>query len=156
MTAVALRVSGDGKAILKHFDQSLFVTGVLTSPNYPNDYPNNVERTDIIEVDEGLVVALKFTAFNVDYWSTRCNDHLTIRDGDGTTLMEKRCGSSPPASTIVSTSNIVDLYFKTDSSGTYSGWSVSWIAVTQGECQDICLSEQGYVVLLQNSFSSAK
>ena len=122
---------------------------MLTSPNYPDNYPNNVERTDIIEVDEGLVVALKFTAFNVESCSTCRCDHLTIQDGDGTTLMEKRCGSSLPANTIISTSNRVELYFKTDSSGTRSGWSVTWIAVTQGECQDVCLSEQGYVVLLQ-------
>ena len=90
-------------------------------------------------MEEGLVLALQFTAFNVedsDTQSTCDYDHLTIRDGDGTTLMEKRCGSSLPANTIVSTSNRVELYFKTDSSGAYSGWSVSWSAVIQGECQN--------------------
>ena len=109
---------------------------MLTSPNYPNDYPNNVERTDIIEVDEGLVVALKFTAFNVESHKTCDYDHLTIRDGDGTTLMKKRCGSSLPATTILSTSNRVELYFMADYYGDMnSGWSVSWSAVQviQGE-----------------------
>ena len=109
---------------------------MLTSPNYPNNYPSSLGRTDIIEVDEGLVVALKFTAFDIESHSTCAYDHLTIRDGDGTTLMKKRCGSSLPANTIVSTSNRVELYFKTDYYSAYSGWSVSWSAVIQGECQN--------------------
>ena len=88
-------------------------------------------------MEEGLVLALQFTAFDVESHKTCDYDHLTIRDGDGTTLMEKRCGSSLPANTIVSTSNRVELYFKTDYYSAYSGWSVSWIAVTQGECQNV-------------------
>ena len=134
----------------------LFHIGNVTSPNYPSNYPNNLDRKDMIQVEEGQILALQFIAFKVESCSTCRCDHLTIRDGDGTTLMEKTCGSSLPANTIVSTSNRVELYFKTDSRWTYSGWSVSWSALTQGECQDICLSEQGYVVLLQNSFSSNK
>ena len=110
---------------------------MLSSPNYPNVYPNNIRRTDTIEVDVDLVVALKFTAFNVQSCFTCRCDYLTIRDGDGTTLMKKRCGSSLPASNIVSTSNRVELYFKTDKAVTRSGWSVSWSAVTQGECQNM-------------------
>ena len=89
-------------------------------------------------MEEGLVVAIEFTAFDVESHSTCDYDHLTIQDGDGTTLMEKRCGSSLPANTIVSTSNRVELHFKTDTGVTYSGWSVTWSAVPviQGECQN--------------------
>ena len=81
-------------------------------------------------------MAFQFSAFNVESSSTCAFDHLTIRDGDGTTLMKKRCGSSLPANTIVSTSNRVELYFKTDTGVTRSGWSVSWSALIQGECQN--------------------
>ena len=96
-----------------------------------------------------MVLSLHFTGFNIqweydyDYTDHPHNvvkfvackyDHLTITDGDGTTLMEKKCGEVLPAD-ITSRSNIVNLLFITDSSYADSGWSVSWTAVTPGECQ---------------------
>ena len=101
------------------------------SPNHPNDYPNNLRRTNTIEVEEGLIVEMQFTAFDVEYDSTCSDDHVTIKNGNGTTLMEKTCGSSLPAA-ITSTSNIVEIYFHTDGWVSYSGWSLTWRAVTPG------------------------
>ena len=129
----------------------LFTTGEVTSPNYPNNYPNDLNKTQTIRVEEGLIISLQFKAFDIlkYYWDSTCSyDHLTITDNDGTTLMEKSCGSSSsnvvvggqsigsslPAD-IRSTSNVVNLLFITDGGGTSSGWSVSWSAVTPGECQ---------------------
>ena len=132
----------------------LLATGVVTSTNYPNNYPNGLEKTETIEVEQGLILSLQFTAFDIDVkWDSTCDyDHLTITDGDGTTLMEKSCGSSSDGDVIVggqsigsslpaaiSTSNVVNLVFSTNDYDYYdggnSGWSVSWSAVTPGECQ---------------------
>ena len=104
----------------------------------------------MIEVEEGLILSLEFSAFNIHSSSSgSCNDHLTITDGDGTTLMEKSCGSnyngyiyiggqsissSLPAA-ITSRSNMIKVVFSTDGSGRESGFSLSWTAVTPGECQ---------------------
>ena len=88
-------------------------------------------------MEEGLVLSLQFTAFDIDppRYDGYCWDHLTITDGDGTTLMEKYCGATLPAD-IRSKSNVVKLVFSTDDwGGGNSGWSVSWNAVTPGECQ---------------------
>ena len=112
----------------------LLATGVISSPNYPNNYPNNLGKTEMIKVEEGLIISLQFTAFDIESCSSCGCDHLTIMDGDGTTLMEKSCGNSLPAD-IRSTSNVVNLVFSTDDSKTMTGWSVSWSAVTPGECQ---------------------
>ena len=132
-TAVAARVSGEDKLVEMFF--LIFHTGVVTSPNNPGNYPNNLDKTETIQVEEGLIISLQFTAFDIDDSSSTCrNDHLTITDGDGTTLMEKSCGNSLPAA-IRSRSNVVNLVFSTDGGVTYSGWSVSWSAVTPGECQ---------------------
>ena len=116
---------------------------MVTSPNHPGNYPNNLEKTETIQVEQGLTITLEFTSFNIEYDSTCRYDHLTITDGDGTTLMEKSCGSTsggdvviggesigsslPPA--ITSRSNTINLLFTTDGSSTRSGWSVSWRAV---------------------------
>ena len=130
---------------------------MITSPNYPGYYPNDLKKTETIQVEQGLVISLKFDAFNIqtgfqydydtnetDYDSPTCNwDHLTITDGDGTTLMEKSCGGSSFAviviggqsigsslpTAITSRSNTIKLVFTTDGSYSMSGWRVSWRAV---------------------------
>jgi len=136
---VAARVSA-GKEIVKMclsliIDIFLFSTGVVTSENYPNNYPNNLLRTEVIEVEQGLILFLEFSAFDIHSFSSfSCDDHLIIKDGDGTTLMEKSCGSSLPA-VITSRSNMIKVVFSTDGSSTRSGFSLSWTAVTLGECQ---------------------
>ena len=118
-------------------------TGVVTSTNHPSNYPNNLEKTETIQVEQGLIISLEFTAFNIGYHSTCFSDALTITDGDGTTLMESSCGPStlgdiviggentgsslPPV--IRSRTNTINLVFITDIHNTYSGWNVSWRAV---------------------------
>ena len=109
--------------------------------------------TETIKVKQGLILSLQFTAFDIEpAFQSPCNDHLTITDGDGTTLMEKSCGSTllPPygvlvgnnvigtslPANIISKSNVVKLLFITDQVDKgRSGWSVSWSAVTPGERQ---------------------
>merc|ERR1711962_1836641 len=104
------------------------VCGEVTSPNFPDKYPNNLEnKTNTIEVEKGSEITLNFTAFKVEWdsWDSSCPyDHLTIKDGDGSTLMEKTCGQSLPEN-LVSKSNVVKLYFTTDESVTESGWSLA-------------------------------
>ena len=89
---------------------------------------------DIIEVEEGLVVAMQFTAFNVESCvSSYCAcDHVTIKNSGESTLMEKTCGSSLPTA-VTSTSNIVEVFFHTDNyDDSNSGWRLTWRAVTPG------------------------
>ena len=130
-------------------------TGIVTSPNYPDNYPNNIRKTEMIQVKQGLILSLEFTEFNIEPHPT-CGDHLKISDGDGTILMEKSCGpfndgsiliggqsiiydiidnssSLPP--NITSKSNIVKLMFSSNGLRSFPGWSVNWTAVTPGEGQ---------------------
>ena len=76
-------------------------------------------------------MSLQFSAFDIESDSTCRWDHLTIRDGDGTTLMEKSCGSSLPAA-VTTRTNSVKLVFSTDNGDTETGWSLNWTAVTPG------------------------
>ena len=87
-------------------------------------------------MEQGLVLLLQFTAFDIEYDPACIWDHLTITDGNGTTLMEKSCGSTLPAD-IASRSNVVNLAFSTNGWNEKTGWSVSWIAVTPGEYQQL-------------------
>ena len=129
---------------------------MVTSPNYPENYPyGGMEKIQTILVDQGLLLSLEITAFDIARVPSKSTckwwDYLTITDGDGTTLLEKSCGSlsdgniligsqnvgsSLPAN-ITSRTNLINLVFKTSSTNLYpkSGWRVRWTAVAQGECQ---------------------
>ena len=110
--------------ILFNLKVQLLSTGVVTSPNYPTcNYPNNLNTAETISVKEGMVVLLEFTAFDTesDY------DKLTIRDGDGTILMQERSGDCLPGK-IWSRTNVVHLHFFTDYKYTRTGWSANWTA----------------------------
>merc|ERR1712013_802970 len=100
---------------------------IATAKHCLDKYPNDLRNTTTIEVEKGMIVALKFTAFNVEWGDDSCPyDHLTIEDGDGSTLLET-CGNRLPED-LVSKSNVVKLNFTTDESVAESGWSVTWSA----------------------------
>ena len=128
-----------------HFEFILKATGVVTSPNHPDNYPDTLDKTQTIEVESGKRLRLEFTSFAVhacDIPTCPC-DFVKITDGDGTTLMDNSCGYSEyPSSSwyflppiITTRSNRVEIFFHTDGTVTSSGWSLSWSAVTPGECQ---------------------
>ena len=131
-----------------NFEFILKATGVVTSPNHPSYYPNNLNKTQFIEVESGKILRLEFTHFAVGVcsWGGNINtcscDFVKITDGDGTTLMDNSCGHSsfdPSHSLhfqlpiITTRSNRVEIFFHTDYRYTDSGWSLSWRAVTPGE-----------------------
>ena len=123
----------------------LLTAGVVTSPNYPDNYPNNLDQTQTLQVQRGKMLRLEFTHFDVEpcvngMATCPCN-YVKITDGDGTTLMDNSCGYSlydsssssyfqPP--TITTRTNTVEIFFHTDGIYTRTGWSLSWIAVTPG------------------------
>ena len=122
--------------VLQHF----FV-GTVTSSNHPFNHPHNLNKTETIQVESNKVLRLEFTSFAV-WWGSKCQyDFVKITDGDGTTLMERSCGYStvsqsesyfflPPV--VRTKTNKVEIFFHTDNSGTSSGWSLTWSAVTPG------------------------
>ena len=109
----------------------LLATGVVTSPGYPGHYSNNTAKTETIQVEEGMQMILQFTAFNIQSHSNCALDYLNVTDGDGTPLLDKTCGSTLP-NNLTSTSNVVNVFFKTNADVTATGWSASWSVVTPG------------------------
>ena len=93
---------------------------MVTSPNYPCNYPNNLKQTETIIAKEGMVVDLEFTAFETELYDT-----LEIQDNDGTILLPARGGSNLPPP-IRSRTNVVHLRFVTNWYFTQTSWSANW------------------------------
>ena len=123
--------------------------GDVTSPNYPYfNYPNNLEKTETIQVESGKVLRLEFTHFAVEWEPTCQYDYVRITEGDGTILMNNSCGYStvdpsepnyfqPPI--IKTKTNTTSIFLRTNSLRNDPGWRLSWMAVTPGLelfCQD--------------------
>ena len=75
--------------------------GVLTSPSYPDNYPDNEDCIYTISQPTGTVILLNFLSMDSENrpWSDTCYDYLEVKDGasEVSPLLGKLCGSEIPA-----------------------------------------------------------
>ena len=97
-------------------------SGVLTSPNYPKVYPNNLNLHQKIEVPEGNTIWVRFTDFD----SEQGNDGAYIKDGNGD-IHEWTTGRNAALSgKRVLNTNTAEVVFYTDGSVAGRGWRLEW------------------------------
>ncbi|XP_036397589.1 CUB and sushi domain-containing protein 1-like [Megalops cyprinoides] len=94
-------------------------SGVITSPNYPQDYNNNADCTWTILAEPGDTIALVFSQFQLedDY------DVLEIRGTEGSS--QWFTGSTLP-SPIISSKNWLRLHFTSDGNHRMQGFSAQY------------------------------
>jgi hypothetical protein len=95
------------------------------SPGFPSDYSGSLDNTDTIHGPVGTVIKITFTDFRTESGY----DKLSIKELDGTTLLNAHSGSSMPAD-LQSGGAGVKVIFKTDSALNYMGWRMEWTAIT--------------------------
>ena len=110
--------------VLPEEPESLPTSGVMTSPSYPSNYPNNLHQRKTIQVAKGNIVNIHFTDFELEHYTV---DFLEITDGDGTSLGHfTQQNDHLTLKNITSRTETVDLLFHTDDSVTRRGWSLEW------------------------------
>ncbi|XP_015441120.1 cubilin isoform X1 [Pteropus alecto] len=104
-------------------------SGMITSPNFPNNYPKNWKCVYRITVETSQQIALHFKNFSLEEAIGRqcVADFVEIRDGGYETSpsLGKYCGSNLPPR-IISHSNKLWLQFKSDGLVSRSGFSAYW------------------------------
>ncbi|KAI1888818.1 hypothetical protein AGOR_G00172670 [Albula goreensis] len=109
-------------------------TGVLTSPNYPSNYPVNRQCIYRIVVGVNMQIMLNFTSFYLEGTFPHCSyDYVEIRDGGYETspLIGKYCANQRPP-LLVSHSNRLWIKFRSDHSATFQGFSAHWDGTQTG------------------------
>ena len=100
-------------------------TGVLTSLNFPERYPSSINQVQKIQVPEGNTIWIRFSDFECE----RDFDYVTVTDKDGRRLGLFDGGVDSEddwQKEIVSNTDMVEVRFHTDSSGTDKGWRLDW------------------------------
>ncbi|KAM4640525.1 CUB domain-containing protein 2 [Discoglossus pictus] len=117
------------------------LSGVLTSPEYPDSYPNNAECHWLIQAAPHSRVRLVFTDFQMEN-NEECNfDYVAVFDGSTgeSHHVHHYCGGAKPPDT-TSSSNELRVVFKSDFNIGGRGFKAHY---SSGECQDVFTAVKG-------------
>eukprot|EP00063_Salmo_salar_P060825 XP_014035660.1 PREDICTED: CUB and sushi domain-containing protein 1-like isoform X3 [Salmo salar] len=108
-------------------------SGIILSPNYPEEYGNNMNCVWLIIAESGSRIHLIFSDFEVEPQF----DYLIVKD-DGMsepTTFGTFSGKDVP-SQIASNGHIMRLEFQSDHSNTGKGFNITYTTFGQNECHD--------------------
>lgn len=117
--------------------------GEILSPNYPQAYPNEIEKSWDIEVPEGYGIHLYFTHLDLELSENCSYDSVQIMSGD--VEEGKICGqrtSKNPNSPIVEEFQVpynkLQVVFRSDFSNEerFTGFAAYYVAIDVNECTD--------------------
>ncbi|XP_052224076.1 tolloid-like protein 1 [Dreissena polymorpha] len=102
--------------------------GVITSPNYPKDYVNNITCEWIIDAPESSRINVEFTDFALEFHYQCAYDYVELFDGHNASSLSigKFCGATAPPSGFESQSSSVRIVFFTDATNTARGFRLSF------------------------------
>ncbi|KAG5453280.1 Cubilin [Clonorchis sinensis] len=99
-------------------------SGTITSPGYPNDYPNSLQYSWIIMQPEGCTIQLNFSEFLLQRRFDYVSVYNVFKYELGDTLGQWSGEELPPS--VQSTSNRMLITMRTDDSGTRKGFAASY------------------------------
>ncbi|XP_071347807.1 CUB domain-containing protein 2 [Trachinotus anak] len=117
------------------------LSGVISSPGYPQEYSNNADCSWAIHVSNTSIVTLVFLDFQLEN-NEGCNfDFVALFDGPTVTHrhLGKYCGADKPPN-IVTTSNQLLVVFKSDFNIGGRGFKAYYYS---GECQQVLSAVSG-------------
>ena len=127
-------------------------TAVITSPNFPANYPNNVTCLWLLRFSPGSQIELRTAAFSLD---TDCQaDNVTVRNGGeaDSPVLWSGCGQTVPPS-LLSQSNVVTVQFVSDRRNNNSGFNLTAVEHTAG-CGGLLHGMAGSIVSPRSEGSS--
>uniref|UniRef100_A0A671XF34 Cubilin n=1 Tax=Sparus aurata TaxID=8175 RepID=A0A671XF34_SPAAU len=118
--------------------------GYITSPNYPQNYPQNIDCIWVIIVPNGEAVQIDFEdEFYIEPSTSCVHDYLELHDGStlNAELISRLCGNTRP-STQHSTASSMLLRFRTDTSVIHKGFKAKY---SIGVCGGTYIGQRGEI-----------
>lgn len=97
--------------------------GGITSPCYPDNYPNSQACKWILQAPAGYIIQLSFLHFDLEEAPGCIYDKVVVNTGNNEV---KFCGLTANGLTLNSTGNVMELSFTSDFSVQKKGFSVSF------------------------------
>ncbi|XP_069835977.1 complement C1r subcomponent isoform X2 [Dendropsophus ebraccatus] len=99
-------------------------SGFISSPEYPQPYPPDLNCTYRIRLERGMHISLRFMEiFDIDDHPQVTCPYDTLKIFEADNLVSSLCGRRTPE-VIKTRSNEVDIVFQTDDSGDSRGWKI--------------------------------
>ncbi|KAH9505491.1 hypothetical protein Btru_057445 [Bulinus truncatus] len=115
--------------------QLSFQAGNIISPNFPSSYPNDAECKWLISVADNQIIDFRFKRLDLDrYYDQNCIDYVRIYNGptEQDPLIGTYCGYNDVTAAVNiivrSKTNELLVVFKSDASGTKTGFSATYWA----------------------------
>ncbi|XP_037366570.1 cubilin isoform X2 [Talpa occidentalis] len=102
--------------------------GYVTSPNHPDNYPQNADCIWLLAAPPGKLIRVQFEdQFNIEVTPNCTSNYLELRDGadSNAPILSKLCGSSLPSSQL-SSREVMYLRFRTDNSSAHVGFKAKY------------------------------
>ncbi|CAK7317757.1 CUB domain-containing protein 2 [Vulpes lagopus] len=115
------------------------LSGVLTSPEYPDNYPNNMECHWVIRASGAATVKLVFVDFQLEGNEECTYDYVAVLEGSVPAHGHHYCGSTRPP-TLVSLGHELQVIFKSDFNIGGRGFKAYYFS---GECQEVYTAVRG-------------
>ncbi|XP_042148792.1 cubilin-like [Ixodes scapularis] len=117
--------------------------GRISSPNYPNIYPNSASCSWLIKTNTDFVISLVFNDFELEKDNKCISDYVSVYDGNDTNapILGIYCGSTTPAP-IFSSSDQMYMVFASDSEVQGKGFSATYTELNKKDLVARRSSEQ--------------
>jgi len=130
---VGIRFLSDGSVTRRGFrlsweevEPEAGVAKRISSPGYPENYENNLDIEQRIEVTQAKKILMVFKLMSIESHETCNYDYVKITDDDGTVLLPKTCGKLNKVLEVTSSTNQVTITLHTDRSVTATGFLIEW------------------------------
>ncbi|CAN8019271.1 unnamed protein product, partial [Ixodes persulcatus] len=104
--------------------------GQISSPNYPNTYPNSASCSWLIKTNLDLGISLLFNDFELEKDNNCISEYVSVYDGNDTSapILATYCGNTAPLP-ILSSSNQIYIVFMSDNEVQGKGFSAIYRGV---------------------------
>ncbi|XP_070574727.1 cubilin-like [Ptychodera flava] len=109
-------------------------SGNVSSPNFPNNYENNLDNVTVIEVPSGYRIKVEFLAFHLEYHKECLYDHLSLNDSIQYEVLCGNLSTQLEQLTFWSLTNQTTITFHSDHAITDVGYLASYEAVNIQSC----------------------